>query len=92
MVLIYNIFNTVAFPFSGPSSNGLRAVGDARYIMIISIASTVLGRLVFSLIFVIYFNMGVIGIAIAMCFDWSLRGIIFFIRFQSNKWIEFKVI
>lgn len=92
LVLIHNIFNTVAFPFSGPLSNGLRAAGDVRYTMIISIASTVLGRLVFSLIFAIYFNMGVIGIAIAMCLDWSLRGIIFFIRFQSNKWTEFKVI
>lgn len=92
LVLIHNVFNTVAFPFSGPLSNGLRAAGDVNYTMIISIASTVLGRLVFSLIFAIYFNMGVIGIAFAMCLDWSIRGIIFFYRFKSNKWTKFKVI
>ncbi|MBE6072635.1 MAG: MATE family efflux transporter, partial [Clostridium butyricum] len=63
LVLIHNIFNTVAFPLSGPLSNGLRAAGDVKYTMIISIASTVLVRLVFSIIFGIYLNMGVIGIA-----------------------------
>ena len=59
LVLIHNIFNTVAFPFSGPLSNGLRATGDVKYTMIVSIASTVLGRFIFSIIFAIYFNMGV---------------------------------
>jgi Na+-driven multidrug efflux pump len=92
LVLIHNIFNTVAFPFSGPLSNGLRAAGDVKFTMIVSIASTVLGRLIFSIIFGIYMNLGVIGIAFAMCLDWSIRGIIFFIRFKSNKWMEFKVI
>ena len=92
LVLIHNIFNTVAFPFSGPLSNGLRATGDVKYTMIVSIASTVLGRFIFSIIFAIYFNMGVIGIAFAMCLDWTIRGIIFFARFKSNKWCEFKVI
>lgn len=92
LVLIHNIFNTVAFPFSGPLSNGLRAAGDVRYTMIISIASTVFARLVFSIIFAIYLNMGVIGIAFAMCLDWSMRGIIFYIRYKSKKWMQFKVI
>lgn len=60
--------------------------------MIVSIASTVLGRLVFSIIFGIYLNMGVIGIAAAMCLDWTIRAVIFYLRFKSNKWKEFKVI
>ena len=92
LVFIHNLFNTIAFPFSGPLSNGLRASGDVKFTMIVSIASTVLGRLIFSLIFGIYFNMGVIGIALAMCLDWSIRGIIFYLRFKSNKWTQFKVI
>lgn len=92
LVLIHNVFNTVAFPFSGPLSNGLRAAGDVKFTMIVSIASTVLGRFIFSIIFGVYLNMGVIGIAFAMCLDWSVRGIIFFLRFKSNKWTKFKVI
>lgn len=92
LVLIHNIFNTVAFPFSGPLSNGLRAAGDVKYTMIVSIASTIFGRLIFSLIFAIGLNMGVIGIAFAMCLDWTIRGIIFYIRFRSKKWTKFRVI
>ena len=92
LVLIHNVFNTIAFPFSGPLSNGLRAAGDVKYTMVVSIASTVLGRFILSIIFSIYLNMGVIGIAFAMCIDWSIRGIIFFFRFKSNKWEKFKVI
>ena len=92
LVLIHNIFNTVAFPFSGPLSNGLRAAGDVKYTMIVSIASTVLGRLIFSLIFALGLNMGVIGIALAMCLDWTIRGIIFYIRFRMQRWTKFKVI
>ena len=83
------MFSTV---FSIPLSNGLRAAGDVKYTMIIYIASTALGRLVLSIIFGIYLNMGVIGIAIAMCLDWTIRAVIFYLRFKSNKLKEFKVI
>ncbi|MCD7892671.1 MAG: MATE family efflux transporter [Erysipelotrichaceae bacterium] len=92
LVAIHNIFNSIAFPFSGPLSNGLRATGDVKFTMIVSIASTVGGRLVLSLILGIYFNMGVIGIAIAMCMDWTIRGIIFYMRYRSKKWQQLSVI
>ena len=92
LVLIHNVFNTVAFPFSGPLSNGLRATGDVKFTMIVSIASTVLGRFVFSIIFAVYLNLGVIGIALAMCLDWSIRAVVFYLRLKSEKWTQFKVI
>lgn len=92
LVLIHNVFNTVAFPFSGPLSNGLRATGDVKYTMIVSIASTVGGRLVLSIILGIYCHMGVIGIAYAMCLDWSIRAIIFYLRYRSGKWKEFQLV
>ena len=92
LVFIHNLFNTVAFPFSGPLSNGLRAVGDVKFTMVVSIASTVLGRLVFSIIFAIYFNLGVIGIAFVMCLDWSIRAVIFYGRYRSKRWQTFKLI
>ena len=92
LVLIHNVFNTVAFPFSGPLSNGLRATGDVKYTMIVSIASTIGGRLVLSIILGIYCHMGVIGIAYAMCLDWSIRAIIFYMRYRSGKWKEFQLV
>lgn len=90
--LIHNIFNSIVFPFSGPLGNGLRAAGDVKFTMVVSIASTIGGRLIFSLLFGIVFQMGVIGIACAMCLDWLLRAIIFYVRFKAGKWKCFKVI
>ena len=92
LVAIHNFFNAFIYPFSGPLSNGLRATGDVKFTMVVSIASTVLGRFIFSLLFAIYFNLGVIGIALAMCLDWSVRAVIFYLRYRSDKWMKYTVI
>lgn len=92
LVIIHNLFNTIAFPFSGPLSNGLRATGDVKYTMIVSILSTVIVRGILSIIIGITFNLGVIGIALAMCADWSMRAIVFHLRYKSDKWTQFSVI
>ena len=92
LVLIHNIFNAAAFPFSGALSNGLRAAGDVKFTMYVSIASTIAGRLFLSYVLGIVFDMGVIGIAVAMVCDWIIRAVIFYLRQKSGKWKEFQVI
>ena len=92
LVLIHNVFNAAAFPFSGALSNGLRAAGDVKFTMYVSIASTILGRLVLSYLLGITLDMGVIGIALAMVCDWIIRAVIFFRREKSGKWKAFQVI
>ena len=92
LVLIHNVFNAAAFPFSGALSNGLRAAGDVKFTMYVSIASTIFGRLLLSYLLGIIFNMGVIGIAVAMVCDWMIRAVIFIGRQKSGKWKSFQVI
>ena len=92
LVLIHNVFNAAAFPFSGALSNGLRAAGDVKFTMYVSIASTIFGRLVLSYLLGITFHMGVIGIAIAMVCDWIIRAVVFIGRQKSGKWKSFQVI
>lgn len=92
LVIIHNVFNGVAFPFSGALSNGLRAAGDVRYTMIVSVVSTIFVRLLLSYVFGIVCNMGVIGIAIAMVADWLIRAVIFWWRQRKGKWKNFQVI
>ena len=92
LVFIHNIFNAVAFPFSGALSNGLRAAGDVKFTMYISVLSTIAGRLFLSYLLGIVFNMGVIGIAVAMVIDWVIRAGIFIWRQKSGKWKVFQVI
>jgi putative MATE family efflux protein len=92
LVLLHNIFNAVAFPFSGALSSGLRAAGDARFTALVSVISTIGVRLVFSYLFAIVFGMGVMGVAWAMCLDWVARGIAMAFRLRGGKWKRFRVI
>ena len=92
LVIIHNIFNALFYPLSGALSNGLRAAGDVRYTMYVSIFSTIGCRVVFSVLFGICLDLGVIGIASAMCLDWMIRAAFFWARFRSGKWKEFRVI
>ena len=92
LVFIHNLFNAAAFPASGALPNGLRAAGDVRYTMYVAVVSTIVIRFVLSVILGIWMDLGVIGIAAAMCCDWIVRAILFLHRFHSGRWKEFQVI
>lgn len=92
LVLIHNVANAIVFPFADPLGKGLRAAGDAIFTMGISLFTTIGVRLIFSILLGIVLDLGVIGIALAMCLDWTVRGIIFWIRFRQGKWKTYKVI
>ena len=92
LVLIHNLFNAIAYPFSGALSNGLRAAGDVKFTMYVSVISTIAVRLLLSWLLGVALQMGVIGIAIAMVSDWVIRAVIFFWRQKSGKWKTFQVI
>ena len=70
----------------------LLAAGDVKYTMYVSIFSTIGCRVVFSILFGVCLDLGVIGIAFAMCLDWMIRAAFFWIRFRREKWKEFRVI
>lgn len=92
LVLIHNIFSVLLRPICGAMPNGLRAAGDVRYTMIVSVASTVLVRLVFSFLLGVTLGMGVIGVAWAMILDWCVRAAFFWHRYRRGKWKTMKVI
>jgi putative efflux protein, MATE family len=92
LVLVNNVFNAVAFPYAGPLGNGLRAAGDVRYTMIVSITLTVGVRLALSVLLGLWLHLGVMGIAWGMGIDLSIRGLLFLRRLCSGKWETFKVI
>ena len=92
LVLIHNIANAVVFPFADPLGKGLRAAGDAMFTMGISLFTTIGVRLILSILLGIVLDLGVIGIALAMCLDWTVRGVIFSIRFRQGKWKTYRVI
>lgn len=92
LVLINNIFNGLAYPFAGSLGNGLRAAGDVKFTMIVSITLTIAARLLFSALFGLWLNWGVIGVAIGMSIDLVFRGAIFVWRYKSQKWTKFQIV
>lgn len=92
LILIHNLFNAMFYPLSGALANGLRAAGDVKFTMYVSISSTIGCRVLFSVIFAIWLQMGVVGVAFAMCLDWGIRAFLFWRRFQGGKWKSFQVI
>ncbi|WP_405353990.1 MATE family efflux transporter [Ruminococcus sp.] len=92
LVLINNIFNGLAYPFAGSLGNGLRAAGDVKFTMIVSITLTIVARLLFSALFGLWLGWGVIGVAIGMSIDLVFRGVILVWRYKSQKWTQFQLI
>lgn len=92
LVLIHNVFNAVFFPYSGAMPNGLRAAGDVRYTMVVSLLSTVFCRLLLSLVMGVWWGWGVVGITVAMCCDWGMRMAFCLHRYRSGKWKQFKIV
>lgn len=92
LVLIHNLFNAIAYPFSGALSNGPRAAGDVKFTMYVSVISTGAVRLLLSWLLGVVLQMGVIGIAVAMVSDWIIPAVVFFWRQKSGRWKTFQVI
>ncbi|MBQ8577388.1 MAG: MATE family efflux transporter [Clostridia bacterium] len=92
LILIHNGLAMVFWPVSFTLPNVLRAGGDVRYPMVISIFSMIVFRIVFSLILGVAGGLGAIGVWIAMVLDWIFRTVNFVIRFKKGKWKKIKVI
>ena len=88
-----NMFQTAIFwPFAFTVPNYLRAAGDARYTMVISILSMWLFRVVLSRILGITLGFGLIGVMWGMFIDWYCRGFFFTTRFIRGKWKTKRVV
>lgn len=86
------ILDTVLWPTSFSFPNALRAAGDSRFTMTVSVISMWICRVGLSYVFVQWFNLGLAGIWYAMYCDWLARSIFFVARFLSGKWQEKRVI
>lgn len=86
LILIHCGFAMVLWPASFTLPNALRASNDVRFPMIVSIVSMVVFRIVFSYVLGVWFQMGAIGVWIAMIIDWVCRSTCFVWRFARGKW------
>lgn len=92
LIIIHNGFAVFLWPASFTLPNVLRAGGDVRFPMVISVASMIVFRILFSLILGVGCSLGAVGVWIAMVLDWIFRSTNFYIRFKKGKWKTIKVI
>ncbi|TAH71480.1 MAG: MATE family efflux transporter [Anaerolineaceae bacterium] len=86
-LMIYHcILATIFWPPSFALPNALRAAGDVKFTMWVSITSMWVWRIGFSYILAIVFDIGVFGVWIAMTIDWVFRGACFVYRFYKEKY------
>ncbi|MCR5770281.1 MAG: MATE family efflux transporter [Butyrivibrio sp.] len=71
---------------------GMRAAGDVRFSMILSVISMWLVRVgvTLFLVYVVGF-VSPVSVWCGMFSDWFVRGVFFAIRFKSGKWLEHRV-
>ena len=86
LVRLHNIPAIALWCLSFTLPNTLRAAGDARFTMVVSIVSMAVFRIGFSVVLGIWMGMGAIGVWIAMDIDWVCRVICFVARYFSGAW------
>lgn len=85
--------SSIAFwPCSFTLPQILRAAGDAKYTMAVSMFSMWVFRVGFSVVLGTWLNWGLLGVWTAMIIDWVVRDVFFVLRFLGNRWLQKKVI
>ena len=88
----FNIISLFIWPSSFTMPNILRAAGDARFTMTVSIISMWAFRVGFCYLCVLAFHGGLLAIWMGMYLDWAFRSLCFFVRFVRGRWLEQHVI
>lgn len=92
MMAAITIYKPVAWTLSFIPAYGMRAAGDVKFSMIVTCASMWIFRVTLAIVLCRFTDIGPMGVWIAMFTDWTVRGIIFFGRFRSRKWLRHQVI
>ena len=91
-VLRYNCVCTLWWPPSFALPNALRAAGDTKFTMVVSMVSMWVCRVALSYVLGLWFNLGFFGVWMAMTIDWAVRAVLFVVRYRSGKWQNAHVI
>lgn len=91
-VLFHSVGACLLWPASFTLPHTLRAAGDAKYTMVVSIASMWIVRIGFGYLLGGYFGLGVFGVWVAMILDWCCRIPLFYLRYRGSKWEHMSLI
>ena len=92
MMIAITIVKPFVWVLSFIPAYGMRAAGDVKFSMIVSTLTMWLCRVALCVYLCKVWGFGPIAVWIGMFADWTIRGIIFSIRFFSGTWAEKQVI
>lgn len=92
LVLIHNGCATLLWPMSFVLPNVLKAAGDVKYVMAVSVGSMILFRIVLSVVLGMWLGWGALGVWTGMIADWCCRLTLFLIRYFRGRWLELRVV
>lgn len=92
MVTCITIVKPLVWTMAFIPAYGLRAAGDVKFSMTVSVLCMWLCRVTLAMVLARVFHMGPIAVWIGMFTDWTIRNVIFTVRFHSRKWLQHKVI
>lgn len=91
-LLFWDIFVEIFRGFNHIEENSLRGAGDVVFPMIVSICSCWAMSVLFSYILGVKLGLGLTGCWIAFAMDEAFRGINYFFRWKSKKWMKKTVV
>ena len=92
MMVWITIVKPLVWVLSFVPAYGMRAAGDVKFSMMVSVCTMWLCRVSLCIYLCRVWGFGPIAVWIGMFADWTIRGIIFTTRFISGKWAEKSVI
>lgn len=86
VIWLHGLFGIVLWPLAFTLPQALRAAGDTRFTMVVSTVSMWTLRVGLGILLGRYWGFGVVGIWMAMFFDWIFRAAFFVPRFHGHRW------
>jgi len=86
MMLVITIVKPIVWVFSFLPAYGMRAAGDVKFAMVVSVISMWVFRVGTCVFLARVLGFGPMAVWIGMFADWTVRGIIYTCRYLSGKW------
>lgn len=88
MMILITLVKPFVWPLAFTLPNGMRAAGDVKFTMLVSVISMWVFRVALCVVLIRGLGFGVLGVWIAMFVDWFDRDLWNVGRFLSGKWME----
>lgn len=86
ILLIHGVVSVVIWPLAFTLPQALKAAGDTTFVMVVAVVSMWAFRIFAGVWLSKYMGMGLFGVWIAMFVDWTVRLIIFVVRYRGDAW------